>query len=178
MTSTNETVYGIWNTAAGSDSWPSFLGNSTGCYFPNEEPKRAFDQLNGTKYTNFGVCNSTVSRPQCGLNTGLYLTLQRGRSLLLNVRFCTGNNVLARDPFTVTIEGSNQPSTALTNGSSWSLIYSGSTGLQNVTGRTQCGANQTLQYNYLWYNSYRILVTSKRGNDHATQYSEVELFGY
>lgn len=177
LTSTNEAVYGIWNTTAGGDSTPSSAGTNTGNYFPGEEPENAFDRSTYTKYMNFGVCSSSLMGYECGLNTGLYLTLQRNRSLLTSIRFCTAFDHEIRDPLTITIEGSNGPSYALTYGTSWTLIYNGSTNLQSITQRRQCGDNQTIPNNF-WYSSYRILVTSKRNIDVGTQYSEIDLFGY
>ena len=179
MTGTNETIYSIWNTTAGGNSLPSVVGNNAGNYYIGQGPDKAFDQIMNTKYTNFGVCSlAGPNLIQCGLNTGLYLTLQRGLTLLVSIRFCTGGDLPPRDPFTITIEGSNEPSNVLPLGTSWSLIYSGSSNLQNVTGRNQCSQNQTYLNNYLRYSSYRILVTSKRGSEIATQYSEMELYGY
>lgn len=178
LTTTNETVYGVWNTTAGSNSLLSSCCISSGCYFTGEEPQMAFDQLNSTKYTSFGVCNNLQVGPACGLNTGLYLTLQRGLSLLRTVRFSTGTDISERDVLTVTIEGSSESSTALMYGSSWSLIYNGSSGLENVTTRSTFGPTQLLSNNYMWCNSYRILSTSKRGNASSAHYSEIELFGY
>ncbi len=107
------------------------------------------------------------------------LTLKRGISLLASIRFCAAPSLPERDPMTITIEGSNQPSSsALLLGSSWNLIYNGSSGLNSDPGRTSFGMTQTIPNNVLWYNSYRLLITSKRNISNAVQYSEVQLFGY
>ena len=82
---------------------------------------------------------------------------RRGSSLLLDLQFCTGNDLQNRDPFTITIEGSNQAPSLLTLGSSWTLIYNGSTGLQPFTNRYTCGAILSVPNNSVWYSSYRIL---------------------
>jgi hypothetical protein len=62
-------------------------------------------------------------------------------------------------------------------GSSWTLIYNGSSGLDTDPGRYNDGKVQYIPNNAIWYTSYRILTTSKRGNDTAVQYGEVSLFG-
>ena len=178
LTSINETIYGIWNTVASGNSTQSFVGTNTGNYYPNEQPENAFDLSIDTKYMNYGVCSISYMGDECGLNTGLYLTLQRGRSVLVSIRFCTAFDHTSRDPLTITIEGSNEPSSVLPYGTSWMLIYNGSTNLQPIMGRKECGENQTILNNFSWYTSYRILVTSKRGIDVGTQYSEIDLFGY
>ncbi len=179
ITSTNEIIYGLWNTTAGVNSMLSSPGNSSGNYNPNEIPSNAFDQNITTKHSSYGICNRTASGSlQCGTNTGLYLTLERGISLLTSIRFCAAPSLPERDPMTITIEGSNQPSSALLLGSSWNLIYNGSSGLDSDPGRANFGMTQAISNNALWYNSYRLLITSKRNISNAVQYSEVQLFGY
>jgi hypothetical protein len=179
LTTTTETVYGIWNTTSGGDSTPSTVGTGVGNYYTGEIPNNAFDNQTNTKYTSFGTCTlGGASSLVCGQATGLYLTPQRGPSLLLNLQFCTGNDLPPRDPLTITVEGSNQSSLLLTLGSSWTPIYNDSTGLQSILSRETCGTIQSVANNSIWYSSYRILVTSKRGVEIATQYSEVKLMGY
>jgi hypothetical protein len=108
----------------------------------------ALDQINSTKYTSFGVCSSSLQHTsQCGLNTGLYLTLQRGLSSLVGVRFRTAIDFPTRNVITITIEGSNQSLAALSYGSSWFLVYKGPSGLKNVTGREIFGNIQMLSNN-------------------------------
>jgi len=180
FTDMNETIYGIWNTTAGRNSYSSSVGYSNSNYPPGQGPQQAFDGNTTTKYVNFGVCNSTVgaSTTTCGQNTGLYFSPQRGISLILGFRFCAANSYPLRDPIIVAIEGSNQPFTALTLGSSWSLIYNGSSGLDIDPNRYTCGVTQWLSNNSIWYTSYRILVYSKRGVGNFVQYSELELLSY
>jgi len=79
---------------------------------------------------------------------------------------------------TITIEGSIQPSSALLLGSSWTLLYNGSSGLDSDPGRSSEGVIETVTNIISSYNSYRLLVTSKRNSSNAVQYSEIELFGY
>ena len=179
LTSKNETIYGVWNTTAGCSSTLSVPGNSTGNYNPNEIPNNAFDQNITTKHSSYGICNRSASGSlQCGADTGVYLTLERGASLLASIRFRTAATVPDRDPMTITVEGSNQAPSALLIGSSWTLIYTGSSGLDADPGRSSFGVTQLISGNGLWYSSYRLLITSKRNISNAVQYSEVELYGY
>lgn len=179
LTDKNELVYGLWNTTAGSDSTLSTPGNASGTYNPNEIPHNAFDQNSTTKHSSYGFCNrSSSTNLQCGTQTGVYLTLNRGMSLLTSVQFCTGLTVPSRDPMTITIEGSNQSPSALLLDSSWTLIYSGSSGLTIDPGRASFGVNEPISSNTLWFNSYRLLITSIRNTSNAVQYSEIQLFGY
>ena len=175
LLSTNETIFAIWNTTAGSDSSASIAGDGVGNYYYTEGPNYACDNNSTTKYTNFGYCNSSSSSyRQCGQDTGFYVTPQRGATLIRSIRFCTGNDQPPRDPLTVTIAGSNQTS-ALTLGTSWNLIFNGSTGLATNPGRKACGVTQYFPSNSVAYLSYRILITSQRSFDEAVQYSEVLL---
>jgi hypothetical protein len=89
-----------------------------------------------------------------------------------------GNFSAARDSTKMTIEGSNQIGTSLTFGSSWTLLYNGTTGLDIDTGPSNAGVKQTLVNNQLQFSSYRFLITAKRGYDTCAEYSEIELYGY
>jgi hypothetical protein len=85
-----------------------------------------------------------------------------------------------RDPITITLEGSNATGgVALTLGSSWPLIYNGSTGINSTSapGRATYVTQQNFS-NTIPYASYRLLVTLQRGNDTAVQYSESQIIGY
>ena len=94
------------------------------------------------------------------------------------LQFCTENDLPLRDPLTVTLEGSNQNGSTLLLGSSWTLIYNGTTGLDVDPGRGSLGVRQTFFSNVIAYSSYRILITWKRGNEIATQYSELQLSAF
>jgi hypothetical protein len=178
ITDANQTIYGLWNTTAGGDSNAATAGSGVGNYVAAESPPNAFDLNTATKYNSYGPCTaSSAFSVACGLNTGAYFTPSGGSSLLQSLRFCTANDSPNRDPITVTVEGSNQPSSALTFGSSWSLIYNGSTGLDTDPGRYTYGITQNIS-NSVWYLSYRILVTSKRNVEDSVQYAEVQLIGY
>jgi hypothetical protein len=147
-------------------------------YWPPETPSDACDNNVNTFYTNFGPCNSSYNAIWCGVNTGFYRTPQRGPSLIIGLQICTRTNLPARDPITITFEGSNQPASALNLGSSWTLLYSGSSGLSTDPGRSACGIPQLFPSNSIWYTSYRFLVTSIRGIEKAASYAEIQLIGY
>jgi hypothetical protein len=172
----NDTIQGIWDTIAGGDSTLATPGTGIGNYVPTETPKNAFDNNCTTKFTSFGNCTSTNSL-SCAQNTGFYVILQQGATVMNGLQFCTGNDNPPRDPITMTLEGSNQTGSALLLGSSWSLIYNGSCGLGVDPGRNQPGQIQTFS-NFIEYASYRILITSYRSSDHCVQYGELKLFGY
>ena len=97
-----------------------------------------------------------------------------GPLIIRAFRICTGNDSPPRDPMTITLEGSNQTGSALFLGSSWTLIYNGPTGLATDPGRQTFGVRQTFS-NTRAFASYRILMPTKRANDIALQYSEIEL---
>jgi hypothetical protein len=176
ITDMNETVFGVWNTTAGGDSTPATVGSSVGNFMPGQTPKQAFDRDCSTKYVSFGAYSINIYNKNSGINTGLYLTPQRGPSLLTAIQFCTADDNEERDPLIMTIEGSNHNTSALTLGSSWTLIYNGTTGLEGVTNRLTYGPMVLLPYNSIWYASYRLLITSKRAVLDGVQYSEIELF--
>lgn len=179
LTVFNNSIMGLWNTKAGTNSSASSAGTSVGDFYRDETPHHAFDRNPNTSYTSYGMCNLSVSSPSCGEDTGLHFTLQQGPVTLKAFRFLTmRNNFLSRDPTRITIEGSNQTSSSLLMlGSVWTLIYNGSSGLENNPGRSSYGSIQTLANDIAAYQSYRVLVTSKRAVESSTQYAELELFG-
>ena len=175
---TNDTIQAIWNTTAGGDSTPAISGYSTGTYWPSQPPAAAFDNNFTSEYTNHGNCNYTWFSFTCGKNTGLYFTLDSGPFIFVAFYFVTNVDTTARDPLTITIEGSNQNASALILGSSWVLIYNDSTGLTNDPGRSTMGAMQTLPNSPVFFTSYRLLVTSQRGYATCTSYSEFVIIGH
>ncbi len=178
LTNTNETIYPLWNTTAGGNGILATAGSGVGNYYGPEPYQNIFDRNASSKYTNFGNCGSTLYTATCGTETGVYLTLQRGASFLVAIQFSAANNLPERDPLTVTIEGSNQSSSVLALGSSWTLIYNGSTGLNPDPGRYANGIVEYIPNNVISYASYRLLITSIRNISDAVQYSEVKLLGY
>lgn len=180
LANASETPYSIWNTTAGSDSTPSPSGLSVFPLLPSNGASNLFDRNTATKYSNDGFCAllGGLVFPDCGSSLGLFLTLARGRSLLVAFRMATTTGSASFDPLEVTIEGSNGPSFLLNRGSSWSLIYNGTTGLESDPGRARFGLTQWLTTNERIFSSYRILITSKRGSGYTVEFSELELLGY
>jgi hypothetical protein len=153
-------------------------GYSNTNYYPQEPPVAVFDNNFTTVFTSYGICNITWVSTTCGQNTGLYLTLNSGPIILAAFYIGTNNYSSQRDPMTITIEGSNLNGSVLTLGSSWTLIYNGTTGLTPNPGRAILGPLQTLPSFSMRFASYRLLVTSKRGNDTCVSYSEFVMLGY
>lgn len=155
-------------------------GATPGSYWSTEPPQAVFDNNITTAYTSHGSCNSSFisSSITCGQNTGLYFTQKNGPIIFVAFYFVTNPLYWERDPATVTIEGSNLNGSALTLGTSWTLIYNGSTGLNNGLGRSISGTLQMLPNIPIPFASYRILITSKLGFQTTTSYSELILFGY
>ena len=177
LVSTDGTIRGVYNTTIGASSTASTAGTGGGQYTASDPPANACDNNTSTKYLNLGPCNQTDNSSLCGLNTGLYLELQRGSSLVTGIQFCTANDSPECDPLVVSVEGSNLSGTNLTLGTSWSLIYNGTSGLGTDPGRSSCGSIQSIN-NSVQYKSYRFLVFGKRSTSNSVQYSEVRLFGY
>jgi hypothetical protein len=177
LTTKYEMVIGLWNTILFGNSILSTPGEGVGGYIAKEKPQYSLDQNNNTKYLSFGNCNRSDLTLYCGLDTGFHVTLQQGATLLTAFQLTTAGDFPDRDPLGVTIEGSNATDSALSSGTSWSLIFSGSTGLEKNIGRGADGLIQCIPNNVVWYTSYRVLVTSKRGSSNSVQYSEVRLLG-
>ena len=171
-------VYGLWNTTAGRNGSPVTASSGIAQYQSSEGPGKAFDQNSGTKYLLYGSCSAVANPDYCGINNGLHVSPQQGLTLLLAIQFTTGSDNPDRDPLSITIEGSNATSSALMLGTSWSLVYNGSTGLNVDPGRQNNSLSQCIPHNANWYLSYRLLVTSTRSVSSDVQYSEVKLFGY
>ena len=157
---------------------PATSGVGHGKYRRTGPPRNAFDQDGTSRYAAFGSCSRHQTLTTCGTETGLYLTPSRGASTLVAIQFQTTSASSERDPLMITIEGSNQPPTVLTSGSSWVTIYTGPTGLTPNPGRSSHGTVQYLTSNAGPYTSYRLLVTSIRGNSRLVSYAEVRLLGY
>lgn len=160
----------------GRVSSPSSLGFSYGQYPATQVVNNVIDRNITTKYLNFG--NTTVNVPTTlgGVGSGFYITISLGAlSILTRFRIATGDDLPNRDPFIVSIEGSNSGN--LTQGTSWTLIYNGSTGLETDPGRNAFGPYQLVP-NFKPFSSYRFLTLAKRSVDDSVQYSEVEFYGY
>ena len=177
LTENYEIVYGLWNTTVSGNSVLSTSGLGVGKYNASSPPRNILDQNNINNYISFGSCsNGTVSN-SCGIDTGFIVVPIQGATLLLGIQFTTNIYTAASDPLTITIEGSNATLSKLMLGKSWSLIYNGSTGLDEDPGRSLRGVDQCIKNNTIWYTSYRLLVISKRDISDSVQYGEVKLFG-
>jgi hypothetical protein len=174
----NDMVVGLFNTTAGQST-----GGSNGIFWDrNEMPIQAMDSDATTKYVNYGrnsSYNSIVYQP--GIGTGFLVTPSiSSATLAFGLLFCTANDYLHRDPITVTLEGSNEATLEqLHKGSSWTLIYDGPTGIspEEMSGRKTCMLEQYFP-NTVRYASYRLLITSQRGDETSVQYSEARIIGY
>jgi len=129
-----------------------------------EAPPNAIDNLLTTKYLNF---------QQTGAG---FIVTPSALSTLSGVRFATGNDAAERDPFTITIEGTNSPNATTTLNSSWTTIYNGVSGLATDPGRDTFGATVSFT-NALQFASYRVLIQTVRGPGTANsfQFDEIEL---
>ncbi|CAF5180628.1 unnamed protein product, partial [Rotaria sp. Silwood1] len=121
ITRAGDSIIGICNTIAGGST-----GESGYNYPSNENPPNAIDNDINTKYLNFGdsFTGCSGSSPG-GINTGFYVTPAiSNTSVVAGLLFATANDFSSRDPITVTLEGTNETSTAaLDSGASWILIY-------------------------------------------------------
>lgn len=169
---------GLWNTTAGGNGSLSRPGEGPGTYKHDRPPIDGMDYNILTRYKSYGSCGNNSNASECGINTGLHWIFGSCASLIVGLQFSTGERDQNRDPLTITIEGSNQNSSNLLLGSSWTMIYNGSTGLENVTDRTKYGTVVWMLDNVLWFTSYRLLVTSKRGPSDSVDYADVHFFGY
>jgi alpha-L-fucosidase 2 len=124
-----------------------------------------------TKYFN-KAADPSAKFP--GVNTGFLITPKAGAKTITAVQLATANDSEERDPINITIEGSNNGNPAAAPAGDFTLIYSGPSGLSGVFDRNHWGQVVTFT-NAQAYKSYRVLVTSLRGEASATQYSEVKL---
>jgi hypothetical protein len=168
----------VWNVSAGEDSFPATSGYYQGQYWPLHKPDNVFDDNLNTELCSYGFCNVSYYDFNCGTNTGVYVTTQYAPFVLDAFRTATGSYGPWRDPLTITIEGSNQNGSNLTLGSSWTLIYNGTSGLSTNPGRNMLGTKQILLNNTLSFASYRFLIVEKRDNNTCVEYAEIQLFGH
>lgn len=169
-------IVAIWNTTASGNSTDSTAGTgSAGQYPTNEAAPNVVDGTNN-KYLNFGGGGGAgVQTDSKGVGTGFYITPGVTDSIVKAFQFTAANDAVNRDPLTITIEGSNAVGAALKTGTSWALIYSGTTGLATDPGRNTPGVLVPVT-NSTTYDSYRVIVTSQRGIANSTQYAEVQFY--
>ena len=181
LTSLNDVLVGIWNATVGGNSLVATQGTSNGQYpNANEGPASVLDYNLGTKYNSYGNVNVSITSPVAGVGTGFYVTMAVGSCIVTGIQFATANDAPERDPITMTLEGSNVVNTSfLSRGSSWTLIYSGSTGISNtVVPSRRTYVNPQNFSNTVRYTSYRFIMTSQRSSSTNLQYSEAHLLGY
>jgi hypothetical protein len=178
ITRAGDSIMGLYTTSAGQST-----GASNGIYSgPAETPDKAIDGLLSTKYLNFGFQGTTGAvLNQPGFGTGFYVTPSiSNASVAIGLLFATANDYPTRDPITITLEGTNATTTAALNlGSSWTLIYSGPTGIDPITvpARSTYVPQQNFS-NTIVFSSYRLHVTSQRNISDAVQYCESQILGY
>ncbi|CAF1460888.1 unnamed protein product [Adineta ricciae] len=177
LAAVNGIIQAVYNTFVGGDSTASTPGTGIGQYPPSQSPEAAWDNDRSTVYINFGSCTSSDNNNQCGLNTGFYLELQRGSTVVTAFQLYTGSDHSERDPLIVSLEGSNQSGSNLALGSSWTLIYNGNSGLATYPGPNSGGSIQQTD-NTISYKSYRFLVSGKRSTSNSVLYSELIFYGY
>ena len=137
--------------------------------FPaNAPPFASIDNSLDSKYRNFGeVFTGFVITPTFGGPGGSGTFVSR-------IRFATALDAPERDPLTFTLEGTNgNPLTG-----AYSLIASGSTGLDTDPGRATFGPNQTFSVAGA-FTSYRVIFPTVRSSAAADsmQISEVVIGG-
>ncbi|CAF1167021.1 unnamed protein product [Adineta steineri] len=113
LDSINGVIYAIYNTKINQNSQAAEVYSASGQYHLRESPAQACDGDINTKYLNYGECQNARDGIECGANTGFYLELKRGASLVTDLQICTANDFPARDPLTVSLEGSLETITTL-----------------------------------------------------------------
>ena len=175
LTRPGDPIIGLYNTTAGGP----IVGKDGRYSYTTEHPSLAIDNSTSTKYFNFGGTGDvSQSAHQPGVGSGFYVTPSiSNATVAIGLLFATADGLPNRDPLSVTLEGSNLD--ALDLGSSWTLIYNGSTGIYSSAdpGR-QVYASPQYFNNAIPFRSYRLLVTSQRGDEHGVQYSEARILGY
>lgn len=167
----------LWNTYAGGMSTIAVESASgAGTYVTDHSPDNLFDGKFSTRYTSRGNSSSGTNMI-AGLNTGFYVTVAQCQPTLTMFRFATASGAYppTGDPLVVTVEGTDCDT--LSNCTSWTLLYTGTTGLDTVTNRSSFGTFETIPSPQK-FTSYRFLITEKRNSSNSVAYSEVELYGY
>ncbi len=168
----------LWNTYAGGSSTIATASTAgvAGTYYTGQSPDLLFDNNTNTKFTSRGNSSSGINAI-AGLNTGFYVTIAKCQPTLVQFRFATANNISSpdRDPTAITVEGTN--CNDLMNCTTWTLLYSGPTGIEGFTNRSTYGNFENITSPQT-FTSYRFLVTAKRNISDYVAYSEVQLYGY
>jgi hypothetical protein len=173
ITQPGDPIVGLHDTVAGGPNTVSTQGGGEGQYPSGEPPSNAIDNTTA-KYLNFG----TSSEREPGEDTGFYVTPTPSEEemVVVGLRFQTADDSDNRDPFTFTLEGTNEDPATTTD---WVLIASGDTGLQLNPGRDawQLQGTEPVFDNNLPFTSYRLLFPTVRGADNSMQIGEVQFLG-
>ncbi len=172
VTSPGDPIVGVAATVGSATSNAAAIGTAAGLnnYPLNENPPNAIDNVNTDKYLNFQKTGA-----------GFIVTPSSGASILSGVHFVTGNDSPERDPLTISIEGTGSPNATNTLNSTWTLLFTGSTGLETDPGRNASGFTGIfVPKNPGAFTSYRLLVSSVRdtpASANSFQFADVELIG-
>jgi len=171
LTLPTDPIVGVAAAPASSVSALSVVGTlaNTNNYPAAEAPLNCIDNNTATKYLNFAKTNvGILERP------GL------GASFLSGVRFATANDSPERDPMQIVIQGANgtDPLVGFLN-TTWTTIYTGTSGLDTDPGRTTFGPEVDFPASPTDFVVYRVLVTSVRNatTANSVQFSEIQLIG-
>lgn len=142
----------------------------------------AMDNQTSTSYVSYrSALNVNVSNSTDAIDSGFIVVPSiHNATVACALRFATGSRGLWYDPMSVTLEGSNDTDMSdLHFNSAWSLIYNGSTGINDTDApRATFGFEQRFN-NAQRFASYRLLITEKRGNQTGDiEYSEAQIMGY
>jgi alpha-L-fucosidase 2 len=132
---------------------------------------QAIDGDLDTKYYN-----KTRDDANGGVHSGLVVVPGIGSSIVTALRLATAGDVPNRDPVQITLEGSNDPNASTANGSGFTLLYQGDSGLGSVMERDHWG--ETISFdNTHAYTAYRLLIVQTRGKPDGAQFAELQLLG-
>ena len=176
VTAPGDSIVGFWGATVGGDATSSSAGTGSGQYPAAEGPPRAIDRDAATKYVNYGNGNSGTSSATKGVGTGFYVTPALGPSIVTGIQVATANDRSARDPLTVSVEGTNAAD-GLHSGTAWTVIADNvSLGIGPDSTRLAYGPVVRFE-NSTPYRSYRVIIKQQRGAESAVQYGELNLLG-
>jgi hypothetical protein len=98
--SPDDAIVGLNQTQKGG---PNILADNSDYGGDAESVGSVIDGDLGTKYLN----RAQESPKSPGIDTGFAVTPQKGSTVVTQIQFATANDVPARDPMTITLEGSN-----------------------------------------------------------------------
>ncbi|MGC3960991.1 MAG: hypothetical protein QM813_24585 [Verrucomicrobiota bacterium] len=171
--SASDPIVPLKQTVKGGTNTIAVSGDFGGAGGTGELVGNCIDRNLNSKYFNKA---QQVGGGSPGANSGFVVTLGGGARVVNGIQFATANDSPSRDPYSITVEGSNAADAGqVGGGASFVLLYEGTAGLDNDPGRNAWG--QVLPFNNSTaYASYRVLITAITGNNaDAVQYSEVKL---